>query len=444
MMALFFFTISLFFFNFSNWYMGVYILIMIFMFFMTMFPLNYEMILSFCYFDILSFSLIFLSIWLFYLMVMASFFSLIEKIKGSVYFFLMNFLLFSLVVSFSTNNLFMFYFFFECSLIPTLLMIMGWGYQPERLQASVYFLFYTLFGSLPLLLIMFLIYLNEGIFNFLMLSFLCFSSFEIFIFSLCIFSAFLIKMPMYLFHLWLPKAHVEAPVAGSMVLAGILLKLGGYGICRVMLMTETILKVLGYYIVSLSLVSMFYIGLQCCRLNDLKALVAYSSVAHMGMVLAGLFTFFMWGYSGSLMMMVSHGVVSSGLFCAVNLYYERISSRSLFLNKGEFLLIPGLNLFMFLLLVANIAAPPTINLESEIFLMFSLLSYSNFMMVFFPVGSFLGAVFTLYMYSFSQHGKNFSLMYSWLNVSSRECHVLISHLIPVNLFFMKSMSFLLF
>lgn len=444
MITLFFLSISLFFLSSGWWYFGIFFFIFIFIFFFSMFPLNYEIIFSFCYLDTLSFSLIFLSIWLFYIMVLASFFSIIEKIKRRVYLFLINFLLFSLIISFCTNNLFIFYFFFECSLIPTLLIIMGWGFQPERLQASVYFLFYTLFGSLPLLLILFIIYLYEGVFNFLIFNFLIFSNFEIFIFCFCIFIAFLIKIPIYLFHLWLPKAHVEAPVAGSIVLAGILLKLGGYGICRVILITEFILHKIRFFIISLSLVAIFYIGFQCCRLNDLKALVAYSSVAHIGIVLGGLFTLFYWGYRGRLIIIISHGIVSSGLFCVVNLYYERISRRSLFLNKGEFLLIPGLNLFIFLLLVANISAPPTINLESEIFLIFSLLGYRNFIIVFFPFGSFLGAVFTLYIYSFSQHGKNFSLIYSWLNVRSRECHVLISHLIPVNLLFIKRISFLLF
>jgi len=130
-------------------------------------------------------------------------------------------------------------------------------------------------------------------------------------------------------------------------------------------------------------------------------------------------------------------------FCIVNIYYERISSRSLFLNKGLLLLIPGFGLLIFLLATANISAPPTINLLSEIFLMFSVLGYRSLIILIFPLGSFMGAVFTIYMFSYSQHGKNFNSIFSWLAVRSRETHTLFCHLIPINLLLLKRLVIVL-
>nr|YP_001798488.1 NADH dehydrogenase subunit 4 [Orchesella villosa]ABS57586.1 NADH dehydrogenase subunit 4 [Orchesella villosa] len=390
--------------------------------------------------DMASYSLIILSFWITVLMYYSS--ENIFKNKNAVLYFglCLSGLMFSLLLSFSSINLLSFYFFFEASLIPTLLIILGWGYQPERLQAGIYFLFYTLFASLPLLLCLIFIYLNFGSLDFLI--FINMNSLSLFLF-LSLSLAFLVKMPMFYSHLWLPKAHVEAPVSGSMILAGVLLKLGGYGLFRVLGLGLVSFIEYSSYLFGVSILGMFYVGLMCCRLNDLKALVAYSSVAHMALVICGIFSIYFWGMSGALMMMVAHGLASSGLFCVVNMYYERIGSRSLYLIKGFILLFPLFSLFFFCLCAANIAAPPTINLLSEIFLMVSILKYNNLMLFIFPVASYLGAVFTLFMFSYSQHGKiNFG-GYSVYNVNFREYLLLFLHLLPVNLMIVKIDYFLL-
>lgn len=343
-------------------------------------------------------------------------------------------LIFILVITFLVNDLVMFYFFFEASLIPTLIIIIGWGYQPERIQAGVYFMFYTLTASLPLLLVR-VYYFNIlggvrlgdlGIFVNLKFT----KSIRLILFLMTRI-AFLVKLPIYFTHLWLPKAHVEAPVAGSIILAGVLLKLGGYGIIRVSFLLKFIIGAIMRVLIGLSLFRIIYVGLICCRLNDFKALVAYSSVAHMSIVIRGRLIINLWGIAGALMIIIRHGLSSSGLFCIVNIFYERLSSRRFYINKGLLLLFPLLSLIIFLLSASNIAAPPTINLISEIFLIISIIGFNYLIIVVFPLGSFLGAVFTIFIYSFSQHGKIFISSFSFNLVNYRELHILSLHLIPV-------------
>lgn len=254
--------------------------------------------------------------------------------------------------------------------------------------------------------------------------------------------AFLVKLPMYFTHLWLPKAHVEAPVAGSMILAGVLLKLGGYGLIRIFLVTGGLVSGLRSYFTGLRLMGMVYIGFICCRLNDFKALVAYSSVAHMGMVICGVINVYYWGFNGCFMMIVAHGVASSGLFCVVNMYYERLGSRRFYINKGLMLVFPIFSLLIFLLAAANIAAPPTINLISEIFLMARILRFDKIMLLVFPAGSFLGAVFTVYIFSYSQHGRGYFLTYGFVTSNYREFHTLALHIFPINLLILNSGVFI--
>nr|AMH85351.1 NADH dehydrogenase subunit 4 [Drosophila unipunctata] len=385
--------------------------------------------------DMLSFGLILLSFWICSLMLLAS--ESVKKYNNYKNLFLLNvvILLLLLVLTFSSMSLFMFYLFFESSLIPTLFLILGWGYQPERLQAGIYLLFYTLLVSLPMLIGIFYLMNKVGTMNFYLMNNYMFN-YELLYF--CMMCAFLVKMPMFLVHLWLPKAHVEAPVSGSMILAGIMLKLGGYGMLRVVSLLQLMNMKYSFIWVSISLVGGVLVSFVCLRQTDLKALIAYSSVAHMGIVLAGLLTMSYWGLCGSYSLMIAHGLCSSGLFCLANVSYERLGSRSLLINKGLLNFMPAMALWWFLLSSANMAAPPTLNLLGEISLLNSIVSWSWVSMIMLSFLSFFSAAYTLYLYSFSQHGKIFSGVYSFSGGKIREYLLMILHWLPLNLLIMKS------
>nr|QLI42477.1 NADH dehydrogenase subunit 4 [Trogoderma granarium] len=388
--------------------------------------------------DLLSYSLILLSFWICSLMIMAS-----EQIYSNNYYsnlFLICVLLLmlSLFLVFSSINLFFFYLFFEISLIPLLFLIVGWGAQPERIQAGFYLMFYTLFASLPMMIFLFYLYLlvNSMDFGFLLIDFD-----SIFLF-LCMSMVFLVKAPMFLVHLWLPKAHVEAPISGSMVLAGVMLKLGGYGMIRFFVSFSSVVSKFSWVFVGMSLMGGVLVAFICLRQSDMKALIAYSSVSHMSMVLAGIFSFGYIGFCGAFVMMVAHGLCSSGLFCLANISYERVGSRSLFLNKGMLNLVPSLSLWWFLFCSSNMAAPPSLNLLGGILLISSLVSWSIFNIGMLSLLSFFGAVYSLYLYSFTQHGKYFSGLYSFYSGFVREYLLLFMHWFPLNLLFMKGDFFL--
>nr|QEJ81547.1 NADH dehydrogenase subunit 4 [Diaphanes sp. FM11] len=380
--------------------------------------------------DYVSYFLLLLTLWIVILMMMASN-KIIDSLYSNMFLFIVLLLLFSLFLTFSSMNVFIFYIFFEFSLIPTLFLILGWGYQPERIQAGIYMFVYTLMGALPMMVSLFYLYSFSNSLDFSLLNSV--SNYYIYI---CTMFVFLIKFPMYFMHLWLPKAHVEAPISGSMILAGVMLKLGGYGLIRFMKVYLIMGLKFHYIFMVISLFGGLIISLICMRQEDMKSLIAYSSVAHMSLSLAGFMSMNTWGFYGAFIMMISHGLCSSGLFCLANISYERTHSRMMFMNKGLLNLMPSMSLYWFLLCSSNMAAPPSLNLIAEILLINSIISISWLLVISISLISFFSGAYSLYLYSQTQHGSLYSGVFSFSLGNIREYTLLFMHWFPLNLTFM--------
>nr|YP_009348104.1 NADH dehydrogenase subunit 4 [Nothoaspis amazoniensis]APW83517.1 NADH dehydrogenase subunit 4 [Nothoaspis amazoniensis] len=427
-------------FVFSLWlsFMEIVVLVFIFSilgFFMMEWGMNIG-IGEFLGVDLMSFLLVELSLWIGILMVIAS--MNLNVYSESMFKFYLAMMLFLLTFCFMILNLFGFYLLFESILIPIIMLIVGWGVQPERLQAGIYMLFYTLVGSLPLLLFLLIIYSGTSIF---FMNWLNFNISSILFFMGVV--GFLVKMPMYLVHLWLPKAHVEAPIAGSMVLAGVLLKLGVYGMYRVKVVLDAKMIEMGSLFISIVLIGGVIIGMICLCQVDVKSLIAYSSVAHMGLALGGIFSMSVWGFMGNILIMLGHGLCSSGLFCLANIFYERFYTRSMLLLKGVGIIFPFMSFWWFLFVSINMSAPPSMNLGGEIMLIGSLIKWDFLVMIPLMVLMFLSAGYSLYMYSYLNHGSGW-VVYSVNSISLREIVLMFLHFCPLVMWIIKMEFFCLY
>nr|UQJ79331.1 NADH dehydrogenase subunit 4 [Rasbora trilineata] len=345
-----------------------------------------------------------------------------------------------LIMAFGATEIIMFYIMFEATLIPTLIIITRWGNQAERLNAGIYFLFYTLAGSLPLLIALLLLQQTTGTLSMLILQYtqpLALDSWGHKIWWAGCLIAFLVKMPLYGVHLWLPKAHVEAPVAGSMVLAAILLKLGGYGMMRMMIVLDAFNKELAYPFIILALWGIIMTGSICLRQTDLKSLIAYSSVSHMGLVAGGILIQTPWGFSGAIALMIAHGLTSSMLFCLANTTYERVHSRTMILIRGLQMIFPLTTTWWFIANLANLALPPLPNLVGELTIITTMFNWSPWTIMLTGMGTLITASYSLYMFLMTQRGQMPSHITNLSPYHTREHLLMALHLIPIILLVAK-------
>lgn len=334
----------------------------------------------------------------------------------------------ALLLCFIADNLLRFYIFYEIRAVVVFRIILILGYQPERLMAAMLVLLFTAVSSLPLLLVILflknffftdLVFVEQisrsrvGMGNWLYLFF---------------FLGFLVKFPIYIFHFWLPKAHVEASGGGSMLLAGILLKLGRYGL----FLFGGYIRVDNYvqaYVFFFALGGGLLSRLICLRQKDMKVLIAYSSVTHMSLVISRILSGREIGVYGALLIRVAHGLISSGLFFQSGLLYSLRNSRLFMFNRGGLNLAPSLRILWFIFRVRNIGAPPTLNFWREIIIFFRVFRYSLITAVLVGLTIFFSVCYRIILYIYSQNVKEEIPLISTLAIREKSYIIRLGHLL---------------
>jgi NADH-quinone oxidoreductase subunit M len=338
--------------------------------------------------------------------------------------FLLTFLLIEilLILVFSVSDLFIFYTFFESLLVPTYLVIGVWGSRERKIRAAFIFFLYTLFGSVLMLLGVIYLYLRVGTTDFETLVLYRLQGFEEKMLWLSFFASFSAKIPMIPLHIWLPEAHVEAPTAGSVLLAGILLKLGTYGFLRFSL---ALFPIASYFftplLYTLCILGVVYASFTAIRQTDLKRIIAYTSIAHMNLVVMGIFCFNVVGLTGAIFQSISHGFVSAALFLLIGVLYDRFHARIILYFSGLVFTMPLFTFLFFIFTMSNIALPVTSSFVGEFLLLIGIFQVSTSATFLGALGMILGGAYSLWLFNRIAYG-NVKLQYLALSgdINKRE------------------------
>ncbi len=323
-----------------------------------------------------------------------------ESIKFSVKEYLISFLALEtfMIGVFCSLDLVLFYLFFEGGLIPMFLIIGIWGGE-RRVYSTFKFFLYTLAGSVFMLLAIIYIFISTGTTDVETLLMYNFTTNEQLILWVAFFTSFMVKIPMWPFHTWLPDAHVEAPTAGSVILAGVLLKMAGYGFIRFSIgFFPDASEFFAPFIFSLSVIAIIVTSLIALVQEDMKKLIAYSSVAHMGFVTLGIFTFTVQGIEGGIIQMISHGIVSAALFLCVGVVYDRLHTREIARYGGLVSKMPFYSFSFMIFILASLGLPGTSGFVGEFLVLLSIFSINTYFAIFATTGVVLAATYSLWLY----------------------------------------------
>jgi len=305
-----------------------------------------------------------------------------------------------LICVFTVLDVLFFYIFFEAVLIPMFLIIGIWGSRERKIRAAYQFFVYTLVGSVLMLLAIMYIYYQVGTTDIQVLSSVSFDYNTQIILWLAFFASLAVKIPMVPAHIWLPEAHSEAPTAGSVILAGVLLKMGGYGFLRFSIPMFPDASI--YFtplVYTLSVIAVIYTSLTTLRQVDMKRIIAYSSVAHMGFVTIGLFTLNIQGIEGSMLLMLSHGIVSSALFLCVGVVYDRHKTRIIKYYSGLTVKMPLFSITFLFFILANMGFPGTSSFVSEFLVLVGAFKSNVFVTALAATGVIWGAGYSIWLYN---------------------------------------------